>query len=95
MFRRVAAHVAQPSCEYGESVEQWAAKFHTLMERLEFLPNSPTLMNAGIRGGQLAACFVLPMEDDLERFFRNTQDGRPDSSDWRRHWLLIQQAASS
>jgi len=69
MFRRVADHVAEPSREYGDSVEQWAEKFHSRMERMEFLPNSPTLMNAGIRGGQLAACFVLPVEDDLESIF--------------------------
>ena len=69
MFRRVAAHVAEPSRDYGESVEQWAQKFHSRMVRLEFLPNSPTLMNAGIAGGQLAACFVLPIEDDLESIF--------------------------
>ena len=69
MLRRVAARVAQPSREYGDSAGQWEEKFLSRMERMEFLPNSPTLMNAGITGGQLAACFVLPIKDDLESIF--------------------------
>ncbi len=51
MFRRVAVRVAEPSHDYGERVEQWAEKFLSRMERMEFVPNSPTLMNAGIAGG--------------------------------------------
>jgi ribonucleoside-diphosphate reductase alpha chain len=69
MLRRVAKAVAEPSRAYGESPDFWAERFLDRMERLEFLPNSPTLMNAGQPGGQLAACFVLPIEDDLDSIF--------------------------
>jgi len=69
MFERVAAAVAQPAEQYGDDVGYWQARFYQRLRRLEFLPNSPTLMNAGLRNGQLAACFVLPVEDDLEAIF--------------------------
>jgi len=69
MLRRVAKAVSEPSRAYGESPDFWAERFLDRMERLEFLPNSPTLMNAGQPGGQLAACFVLPIEDDLDSIF--------------------------
>ncbi len=69
MLRRVVQAIAEPSRTYGESPEFWAERFLARMERLEFLPNSPTLMNAGLAGGQLAACFVLPVEDDLDSIF--------------------------
>lgn len=69
MLRRVAEAIAAPSRAYGESPAFWAERFLARMERLEFLPNSPTLMNAGLPGGQLAACFVLPVEDDLDSIF--------------------------
>jgi ribonucleoside-diphosphate reductase alpha chain len=69
MFRRVAECVARPARDFGEDSAVWAARFFAHMSRLEFLPNSPTLMNAGMEHGQLAACFVLPIEDDLESIF--------------------------
>lgn len=69
MFERVAAAVAQPAEQYGDDVGYWQARFYQRLRRLEFLPNSPTLMNAGLPNGQLAACFVLPVEDDLEAIF--------------------------
>lgn len=69
MFRRVAEAVAQPARDFGDEPAKWAERFFARMNRLEFLPNSPTLMNAGAEDGQLAACFVLPVEDDLEAIF--------------------------
>jgi len=71
MFRRVAANVAQAEMTWGTIREVRLAEeeFYGMMARLEFLPNSPTLMNAGRRLQQLAACFVLPVPDDIERIF--------------------------
>jgi len=67
LFRRVARAVAaaEPAAERG----RLAGRFEARMAALEFLPNSPTLMNAGRPHGQLAACFVLPVEDDLAAIF--------------------------
>jgi ribonucleoside-diphosphate reductase alpha chain len=70
MFERVAAAVAAPGGEYGDDTGRWEARFLDHLRALRFLPNSPTLMNAGLPGGQLAACFVLPVEDDLDSIFR-------------------------
>ena len=71
MFRRVARHIAKAEKNYGEAtteqVERWEETFYAIMTEGKFLPNSPTLMNAGRRLGQLAACFVLPIEDDMGR----------------------------
>ena len=69
MFERVARAVAAPARLFGEDAGHWQARFFDRMRRLEFLPNSPTLMNAGLPNGQLAACFVLPIEDDLDSIF--------------------------
>lgn len=69
MLRRVAAAVAAPARDFGEDRAWWEDRFCQRLERLEFLPNSPTLMNAGLPGGQLAACFVLPIADDLDSIF--------------------------
>jgi ribonucleoside-diphosphate reductase alpha chain len=71
MFRRVAHHIALAEKNYGDpgQVEKVEDNFYRMMTEFKFLPNSPTLMNAGQRLGQLAACFVLPVEDTMEGIF--------------------------
>jgi len=76
MFRRVADHVASAEAIFDPQakVAEQADAFYQMMTALEFLPNSPTLMNAGRELGQLAACFVLPVEDSLESIFGAVKD---------------------
>jgi ribonucleoside-diphosphate reductase alpha chain len=69
MFRRVADNVAEGERAYGGDVGETADRAYEAMSRLEFLPNSPTLMNAGLGIQQLAACFVLPIDDSLPGIF--------------------------
>jgi ribonucleoside-diphosphate reductase alpha chain len=69
MFRRVAQNIAQAEKKYGDDPEKWESIFYRLMTSLDFMPNSPTLMNAGRDLQQLAACFVLPVEDTMEDIF--------------------------
>ncbi|MFQ6105626.1 MAG: adenosylcobalamin-dependent ribonucleoside-diphosphate reductase, partial [Candidatus Hydrothermarchaeaceae archaeon] len=70
MFRRVAKAIASIDKKYGEKeVKKSEEVFYSMMANLEFLPNSPTLMNAGTEIGQLAACFVLPVEDSMVGIF--------------------------
>lgn len=70
MMDRVAGFVASAEDAYRPgSAAAWAERFATTLRRLEFLPNSPTLMNAGTGVGVLAGCFVLPLEDSLRSIF--------------------------
>jgi len=69
MFYRVASVVAGIEKKYGKSeqeIKSLTEEYYALMANLEFMPNSPTLMNAGRDLGQLSACFVLPVEDSME-----------------------------
>lgn len=83
MFRRVARAVAAAELQWGNEAErcQWEDMFYRTMEALLFLPNSPTLMNAGTPLNQLSACFVLPVEDNLDGIFTSLK-----------HAALIQQS---
>ncbi len=69
MFRRVAKHVAKAESFYGGDPIAMEEEFFNIMTNLEFLPNSPTLMNAGTPLGQLSACYVLPINDSLISIF--------------------------
>jgi ribonucleoside-diphosphate reductase alpha chain len=71
MFRRVAHNIASAEIIYGseDDIEYWEEEFYRLIANLEFLPNSPTLMNAGRELQQLSACFVLPINDSMEGIF--------------------------
>lgn len=76
LFQRVATAVAQAENTWGGkvAVSFWEKRFFNLMKDLLFLPNSPTLMNAGLDHGQLSACFVLPLEDNLNSIFNTLKE---------------------
>lgn len=77
LFSRVAHLVASIEANYGANeneVEQWHKTYYELMASLKFMPNSPTLMNAGRPSGMLSACFVLPIEDSIEGIFETIKD---------------------
>lgn len=76
MFERVAKEVARGDLLYGKEFDAKRAEeeFYRTMSNLEFIPNSPTLINAGTRMGQLSACFVLPVEDSMKSIFEAVKD---------------------
>ena len=84
MFWRVAYHVAKVEADHGQPIEPVARRFYDLLTTLRFFPNSPTFTGAGTPLGQLAACFVLPIDDDMGR----TGSGIFETL---RHAALIQQ----
>ncbi|MBI4894242.1 MAG: adenosylcobalamin-dependent ribonucleoside-diphosphate reductase [Candidatus Aenigmarchaeota archaeon] len=72
LFGRVSKGVAIADKLYGKTdaeVEDLAQQFYDMMTSFDFMPNSPTIMNAGTELGQLSACFVIPVEDNLEGIF--------------------------
>ncbi len=71
MFWRVAASVAAPEYKTDKATgDHWAHRFYDMMATGVFMPNSPTLMNAGREMGMLSACFVLPVEDSIDSIFQ-------------------------
>jgi ribonucleoside-diphosphate reductase alpha chain len=75
MFYRVAETIAAAEKLFvpDANTDIWTEKFYTVMTDLDFLPNSPTLMNAGRELGQLSACFVLPVGDSMEEIFESVK----------------------
>lgn len=75
MFRRVAGVIAAAETKYDANadIDTFTEDFYRIMANLEFLPNSPVLLNAGTGSGQLASCFVLPVADSVEATFETVK----------------------
>uniref|UniRef100_A0A7C2SN12 Ribonucleoside-diphosphate reductase n=1 Tax=Archaeoglobus fulgidus TaxID=2234 RepID=A0A7C2SN12_ARCFL len=74
MCWRVARAIAKAEENYGNDSEKWAEKFFRLLWEQKFMPNSPTLMNAGTELNQLSACFVIPVDDSIDGIFKALWD---------------------
>ncbi len=77
MFHRVATSIAKVDLEYGATgteVKAFEDKIYQTMCKMEFLPNSPTFWGAGTKSGQLSACFVLPIEDNMKSILKTQMD---------------------
>jgi ribonucleoside-diphosphate reductase alpha chain len=74
LFERVAKATAKVDKTFGENPEKSQKTFYEMMSKLEFIPNTPTLFNAGTDIGQLSACFVLPVGDSLESIFNTVKN---------------------
>ena len=76
MLRRVAHAIAKPEIQYGtgEEASQAEEDFYSIMTTLEFVPNSPTLMNAGTGAGTLSACFVMGLDDKMEGIMETAKE---------------------
>lgn len=76
LFKRVAKAISQAEKAWGSEADRvhWEGVFYQTLSSLRFLPNSPTLMNAGTPLSQLSACFVLPVEDSIENIFSTLKD---------------------
>ncbi len=74
LFQRVAKAIAKIDRSFGEDPAETEETFYQMMAKLEFIPNTPTLFNAGTSIGQLSACFVLPVQDSLEDIFTTVKN---------------------
>ncbi len=74
LFTRIAKALARVDEKYGDNPAESERIFNGMISRLEFMPNSPTLFNAGTKIGQLSACFVLPVGDSLESIFTTAKN---------------------
>jgi len=98
MFWRVAYHIAHVELAYDGDVTTRAREFYYLLNSRKFFPNSPTFTGAGTPLGQLAACFVLPITDDMGRdpagIFQSLTGCSTYPTDWGGQWLFVLPSAT-